>query len=189
MLDLFSVLFLSQSCSVFVSRDISTVTVLIRGSWELPCCNLCLHSKRTCIIPSSCVALSLDSHTAAVRSVAKSTPTPSCDWFLDMMEQWRTERRWNMQQCLCEVRRLCPRMFDGINQNTPYRWKRSAPRAAPRQEDCALRRKLDTAERAHHAGDLHPVPQRGDDQRPGARLTRRRGTRRPSQLSLCALAG
>ena len=56
-------MFLSQSCSVFVSCDISTVTVLIRGSRELPCCNLCLHSKRTCIIPSSCVARSLDSHT------------------------------------------------------------------------------------------------------------------------------
>ena len=57
-------MFLSQSCSVFVSYDISAVTVLIRGSRELPCCTLCLHSKRTCIIPSSCVALSLDSHTA-----------------------------------------------------------------------------------------------------------------------------
>ena len=28
---------------------------------------------------------------------------------------------------LCEVQRLCPRMFDGLNPNTPYRWKRSAP--------------------------------------------------------------
>ena len=34
-----------------------------------------------------------------------------------------------MQRCLCEVQRLCPGMFDGINPNTPYRWKRSAPRA------------------------------------------------------------
>ena len=62
-----SLVFHSQSCSVFVSCDISTVTVLIRGSRELPCCNLCLHSKRTCIIPSSGVALSLDSHTVAAR--------------------------------------------------------------------------------------------------------------------------
>ena len=31
----FSLVFLSQSCSVFVSCDISTVTVLIRG---LTCC-------------------------------------------------------------------------------------------------------------------------------------------------------
>ena len=36
-----------------------------------------------------------------------------------------------MQWCLAEVQRLCPGMFDGINLNTPYRWKRSAPRAAP----------------------------------------------------------
>ena len=34
-----------------------------------------------------------------------------------------------MQRCLCEVRRLCPGVFDGLNANTPYRWKRSAPRA------------------------------------------------------------
>ena len=30
-----------------------------------------------------------------------------------------------------EVQRLCPKMFDGINPNTPHRWKWSAPRAAP----------------------------------------------------------
>ena len=34
----FSLVFLSQSCSVFPSCDISTVTVLIRGSRVLPCC-------------------------------------------------------------------------------------------------------------------------------------------------------
>ena len=53
------------------------------------------------------------------------------DWFLDMVDQWKTERRWDMRRCLCEVQRLCPGMFDGIDKNTPYRWKRSAPRAAP----------------------------------------------------------
>ena len=51
------------------------------------------------------------------------------DWFLDMLHQRRTERRWDIQWCLCEVQRLCSGMFDGINPNTPYRWKRSAPRA------------------------------------------------------------
>ena len=53
------------------------------------------------------------------------------DWFLDMVDQWKTERRWDMRRCLREVQRLCPGMFDGIDKNTPYRWKRSAPRAAP----------------------------------------------------------
>ena len=28
------------------------------------------------------------------------------------------------------LERLCPVLFDGVNQNTPYRWKRSSPRAA-----------------------------------------------------------
>ena len=54
------------------------------------------------------------------------------DWFLDMLDQWRRERRWDMRRCLCEVQRLCPGMFDGIDPNTPYRWKRSAPRAETR---------------------------------------------------------
>ena len=54
------------------------------------------------------------------------------DWFLDMVDQWKTERRWDMRRCLCEVQRLCPGMFDGIDKNTPYRWKRSAPRAEAR---------------------------------------------------------
>ena len=34
----FSLVFLSQGCSVFLSCDISTVTVVIRGSRELHCC-------------------------------------------------------------------------------------------------------------------------------------------------------
>ena len=38
----FSLLFFSLSCCVFLSCDISTVTVLIRGSRELPCCFFCL---------------------------------------------------------------------------------------------------------------------------------------------------
>ena len=52
------------------------------------------------------------------------------DWFLDMSHQWKTQRRWGMQQCLCEVQRLYSGMFNGINPNTPCRWKWSAPRAA-----------------------------------------------------------
>ena len=41
-----------------------------------------------------------------------------------------SKRRWDMQRCSCEVQRRCPRVLDGINPNTPYRRKRSAPRAA-----------------------------------------------------------
>ena len=33
------------------------------------------------------------------------------DWFLDMLDQWKTERRWDMRRCLCEVQRLCPGVF------------------------------------------------------------------------------
>ena len=36
------------------------------------------------------------------------------------------------------------------------------------------------AQRARHAGDRRPVPERAHDQRLGARMARRRGTQRPS---------
>ena len=68
------------------------------------------------------------------------------DWFLDMLGQWRRERRWDMQRCLCEVQRLCPGMFDGINPNTPYRWKRSTARAETR----GRRRMLSPADTTRH---------------------------------------
>ena len=66
-------------------------------------------------------------------------------------------------------------MFDGINPNTPDRWKRSATSSTARQADFALTRRHDTAERAHPASDRRPVPQRGDDQGPDGRMARRRG--------------
>ena len=37
------------------------------------------------------------------------------DWPLDMLDPWKTARRWGVQRCLGEVQRLCPGMFDGIN--------------------------------------------------------------------------
>ena len=46
-----------------------------------------------------------------------------------MQEQWQTERRLDMRRSLHEVQCLCPGMFDDVHRNTPYRWKRSAPRA------------------------------------------------------------
>ena len=60
------------------------------------------------------------------------------DWFLDMVDQWRRERRWDMQRCFREVQRLCPGMFDGINPNTLYRWQRSAPLAQTFGRRCLL---------------------------------------------------
>ena len=62
------------------------------------------------------------------------------DWFLDMLDPWKTERHWDMRRCLCEVQRLCPGMFDGIDKNTPYRWKRSATSRDARQEKHAVTR-------------------------------------------------
>ena len=99
------------------------------------------------------------------------------DWFLDMLDQWKTERRWDMRRCLCEVQRLCPGMFDGINPNTPYRWKRSAPRAAP----LGRRRMLSPADTTRLSEHIMKVT---DVLCLSARMARRRGARRASLLFL-----
>ena len=83
------------------------------------------------------------------------------DWFLDMLDQWRRERRWDMQRCLCEVQRLCPELFVGINpKHSPSLEAQRATSSTAWQEDFAFTRRHDTAERAHHA-DRSLVPQRG----------------------------
>ena len=95
-------------------------------------------------------------------------------------DQWKTERRWDMRRCLCEVQRLCPGVFDGIDPNTPYRWKRSAPRAETRGRRTLLS-PADTTRLSEHimrvtdvlclsAVTIHV----------GARVARRRGARRAS---------
>ena len=94
------------------------------------------------------------------------------DWFPDVMDQWRTEQRWGIQQRLCEVWRLCLRR-DQPEHSLPLETERTTSSTA-RQENCCLTRRDDTAQRARHAGDRRPVSQRGDDQRLGARLARGR---------------
>ena len=42
------------------------------------------------------------------------------DWFLDMLGQWRRERRWDMQRCLCEVPASCaPGCSTGSTRTLP----------------------------------------------------------------------
>ena len=89
------------------------------------------HIKTPCAAFSAAVVEDEPSGSGSKRRKVHVDPIAR-DWFLDMLDQWKTERRWDMRRCLCEVQRLCPGMFDGIDKNTPYRWKRSAPRAETR---------------------------------------------------------
>ena len=91
------------------------------------------------------------------------------DWFLDMLDQWKTERRWDMRRCLREVPAAVPGVFDGIDPNTPYRWKRSAPRGETLGRRTLLS-PADTTRLSEHTMRVTDV-----------RMTRRRGTRRASQ--------
>ena len=89
------------------------------------------HIKTPCAAPAAAPVEDEPSGSASKRRKVHVDPIAR-DWFVDMLDQWKTERLWDMRLCLCEVQRLCPGMFDGINVNTPYRWKRSAPRAETR---------------------------------------------------------
>ena len=125
------------------------------------------------------------SHTRRSPSSALPVPSGSTAKRLGMLDQWRTERRKGKQRCLCEVQRLRTGMFNGINRNAPYRWKRSAPPAAPLGRKTLLSRAEMTRLSEHiMRGVRRPVPKCGDDQKLGAGMARRRGTRRPSQLQL-----
>ena len=62
-----------------------------------------------CAAPAASTEDELSNSTAKRRNVHVD-PTVR-DWFIDMSHQWRTDRRWDMQRCLCEVRRLCPAML------------------------------------------------------------------------------
>ena len=86
-----------------------------------------------------------------------------------------------MQRCLCEVRLLCRDFRRGQREHSLPLEAQLTSRSTAWQEWCAVFRRHYKAERAHPASDRRPVPQRGDDQRLGARMARRRGTRRPSQ--------
>ena len=104
------------------------------------------------------------------------------DWFLDILDQWRRERRWAVlvrgpAPVPWSVRRDRPEHF------LPLEAERATSRDA-RQENFAVTRWRGTAERAHHEGDRRLVIERGHDPRLGARMARRRGARRASLLFL-----
>ena len=129
------------------------------------------HTSTPCTAPAA---------PAAVPGAAKSTPIPSCA--AGSSTQWRTERQWDMQRFLCKVWRLCARNVRRVHRNTPNRWKRTAPAEAP------LGRITLLSPADMIASIRRPVPQRGDDQEPGARMAPRRGTRRPSRRDLSEVA-
>ena len=131
------------------------------------------HIKTPCAAPSAAVVEDEPSGSGSKRRKVHVDPIAR-DWFLDMLDQWKTERRWDMRRCLCEVQRLCP-------GSLPLEAERFTSSTAW-QEKHAVARRHDTAQRAHHEGDRRAVLERGHDPRLGARVARRRGARRASQL-------
>ena len=125
--------------------------------------SLCRPSRPSPLQPTPAAARVEDEPSGSTaKRRKKSTLTPIYrDWFIDMSHQWRTERRWSMQQCLCQVWRLCPGMFDGTNPNTPGRWKRSAPRAAPLSRKTLLRQHAPAVNIDETSHRLLPVHQTG----------------------------
>ena len=105
------------------------------------------------------------------------------DWFLDIYDAWKGERRWDMQQRKSEVRRLCPGLLDGINPNTPCRWKRSAARAAALNNKSILS-PADLTRPTEYIMRVTDVLCLSHGPRLGARMARRSGTRCPSHRAL-----
>ena len=67
------------------------------------------------------------------RSAARSSWIPSpATGSSTCWTSGRESGRWDMRRCMCEVQHMCPGVFEGTDKNTPYRWKRSAPRAETR---------------------------------------------------------
>ena len=91
----------------------------------------------------------------AMRSAAKvHVNAVMRDWFLDMCDAWQGERRWDMQQCMSEVREAVSwtARRDQPEHALSLETERSASSSTLQQEHSVARR-LDAPDRAHHAGD------------------------------------
>ena len=114
-----------------------------------------VHTSTTCAPhpPTPAAALVEDEPSGSAAKRHKVNVDPFLrDWFLDMLDHWRTERQWGIPRCLGEVQRLCP--WD-VRRDQP---EHSVPLETERgstawQEKSALTRRHDTAERAHPASD------------------------------------
>ena len=107
--------------------------------------------KTPCAAPAAAPVEDGPSSSASKRRKIHVDPIAR-DCFLDKLDQWKTERRWDKRRCLCEVQRLCPGVFDGIDPNTPYRWKPTALRRGRLPQ----LQKLHPGAGEHHACPLRP---------------------------------
>ena len=105
--------FISLSCSVFLCCDISTVTVLIRGSRELPSCfvvwAICvLHSKRTCVFDHAlhfCLRLTRGSGAVLAAMERVSSVLYFFEWYKcrPLVKDHRVEKRRRRRRLVATI--------------------------------------------------------------------------------------
>ena len=107
------------------------------------------------------------------------------DWFLNMCDAWKSERRCDMQQCMSEVREAVSwtARRDQPEHTLSLETERSAS-SSTRQQEHSVARRLDAPDRVHHVCDWCTVLKCRHGPRLGARMARRNGTRCPSQRVL-----
>ena len=106
---------------------------------------------------------------SAARSAAKSTWAPPCA--TGSSTCWTSGGQIGDGTCssACARSGACALgCSTGPEHPVPLETQRTSS-SATRQEDFAVTRRHDTAQRAHHAGVRRPLPQRGDDHELGAR--------------------
>ena len=96
------------------------------------------------------------------------------DWSLDMLDQVEDTTTMGHAAVPRDIRR-------GQQEHSALLEAEHTTSNTAWQEDFAVTRRHDTAERARHAGYIRPVPECGNDPRLGARMARRKGTRRASR--------
>ena len=101
-----------------------------------------------------------------------------------MLDQWRSERRWDCSGASARSSDCAPGCSTGSTRTLLSLEAERGTSSTARQEDTAPTRRHDATERAHHASDQRPVPQRGDDQEPRAESQQKHTT---IIISHCAL--
>ena len=187
-----NVLFRSTSSTTMSSPMLSAYSGRVGGNQETPSFDRS-HTRRS-PIPARPVPPQTPrphqtlktSPAAALQNATKSRSTPSCATGSSTFWTSGGQKAVGHAAVLVRVPALVPWDVrrDQPEHSLPLETERTS-RSTARQEDLAVTRRHDTAERAHPASVRRPVPQRCDDQRPGARVARRGGTRHASPRVVC----
>ena len=80
------------------------------------------------------------------------------DWFFDMLDERRTERRWSMRRRLCKIWRMCPGEFNGSDRTLPVAGNGVRHQKLRSVGKVCYPQQRWHDEKAHPADDRRPAP-------------------------------